>query len=238
MTAAAQSKISFSEYFGKAITLYADNFQVLVNFSFACVAPTLFKALLDGADENGVSLIGLLLSPVIFCIYTFFLMCLTYMTASLAMGNKPTAGEVMKHVGAKFLSGIGGYLLLSLAVIVGIILLILPGIYCLTIFYFFIFAVLLEDKGVGAAFKRSDALVRPRFWKVLAAHGLVFLVTVVFLIPFILGMKMLGLGNGITTVVAGVVAGLVMPVLVAFYYFIYAALKAAHDGVMNISVHT
>ena len=50
-------------------------------------------------------------------------------------------------------------------------------------------------------------------------------------------MKMMGFGKDISTVLVGVMAGLVMPVLVAFYYFIYAALKADHDGVMNISVH-
>ncbi len=236
MTAPAKSMLSLSEYFGRAVTLYAEHFLVLVNLSFACIAPTIFKSLMDG--EGGVSLIGIFLTPVVFCMYTFFLMSLTYMIASLAMEHPLTAGDAMKYVRTKFFKGLGGYLLLGLGVMAGLFLLILPGIYCFTVFYFFVFALLLEDKGVWDAFKRSDELVRPRFWKVLAAHGLVFLLTLVLLTPLVVGVRMLGFGDEITVVFLGVVAALILPVLIAFYYFIYAALKVEHDGVMNISVHT
>jgi hypothetical protein len=238
MTAVSSSKVSFSEYLGRALRLYADNFSVLMNFSFACMAPTIFKSLLDATDETGVSLIGVLLSPVIFCIYTFFLMCLTYMTSSLAMNRDLTARDAVTYVRTKFFRGLGGYLLLSVGVIAGLFLLVLPGIYCFTVFYFFIFAVLFEEKGVWVAFKRSDELVRFRFWRVLAAHGWAFFLSVLVMLPFFVGMKMMGLSSGITTVIVGVLVAIVMPVLAGFYYFIYADLKVEHDGVMNISVHS
>lgn len=236
MTSLSQNKTSFTEYFGRAMTLYAENFLALVNFSFACIAPTIFKALFDATDDPGVSLLGLLLAPIVFGVYTFFSMCLTYMTASLAMGQGVTAKDAMGYVAARFLRGVGGYLLLSLAVIVGFVLLIVPGIYCFTVFYFFIYEILLEDKGIIASFKRSDELVRHRFWRVLAAHGLVFLLTALLFMPLVIGMKMMGLDNGLSMVLTGVVAALLMPVFVAFYYFIYADLKVEYDGVINISV--
>ena len=230
MTGPAKDTSSFVEYFSRAVTLYAENFTVLVNFSFACVTPTVLKTILDGADETGVSLLGLILTPFIFLVYTFFLMCLTHMTASLGMGQGISAKDVMAHVAARFLRGVGAYFLLSFAVLAGLFLLIVPGIYCFTVFYFFIFALLLEDKGLLDSFKRSDELVRPHFWKVLAAHGLVFCLMALLFVPLVVGASMMGLGSGVSMVLTGVAAAVVMPVFIAFYYFIYADLKAGHDG--------
>jgi len=154
------------------------------------------------------------------------------------MGQRITSSEAMAHVWAKFLRGAGGYLLLSLAVIAGIKLLILPGVYCFTVFYFFIFEILLQDKGLLASFKRSDELVRYRFWRVLAAHALVFCLTALFFVPFVIGMAMLGLGNGVSIVLTGAIAALFMPVFVGFYYFIYADLSAEHDAAINTPVNS
>ncbi len=226
--------IFFSEYLGRAITLYADNFSALMLFSFACAAPAVFNALLNAV---GLPFVSFLLIPVIFCVHIFFLMCMTYMVVSLAMDRQVTAGEVMVYVRDRSLRGIGGYLLLTLVVLLGFMLLILPGIFCFTVGYFFIFVILLEDMGVVAAFKRSYALVSPCFWKVLGAHGLVFLLTGVLLLPFFVGMTMMGFDREIVMPFIGVVAALSMPAFVAFYYFIYTDLKAGLDGVMNISVH-
>ncbi len=238
MTEPAKNPISFPDLFGRSIALYAQNFLVLVNLSFACTAPTIFKSLLDGAGDQGLSWIAVVLMPIVFIINTFFLMCLTYMTAMLATDQQVTVREAVDHVRGKFFRGVGGYLLLSAAVILGTVLLVLPGLYCFVVFYFFVFAILLEDAGIVASFKRSDELVRSRFWTVLLAHGLVFLMTMILLLPVIFGLSMMGLAGAFTTVFVGVVTAVVMPVLVAFYYFVYAALKAEHDGVMNISVHT
>jgi hypothetical protein len=232
----SKNTTSFIEYFTRAMAFYAEHFLALVNLSFACIAPTIFKTILDGTGDPGGSLIGLLLAPVIFCVYTFFSMCLTYQTVSMAMGQGLTVKDVMAHVAARFLKGVGGHLLLSLVVIVGSILLILPGIYCFVIFYFFIFGILLEDKGVFASFKRSHELAHHRFWRVLAAHALVFLLMILLFMSLIIGMKMMGADNLITMVLTGVVAALTMPVFVAFYYFVYADIKAEYDGVLNIVV--
>ena len=238
MTSPLKDNISFSECFGRGIKLYADHFPLLVNFSFACTVPTILKTLLDSEEASGLTWTTLLFTPIIFIVYTFFAMCLSYAIAILATGQLITIKEIVAHVSVKFLRGVGGYSLLSLAVLAGIILLVLPGLYCLTVFYFFIFAILLEEKGVWESFKRSDELVRPHFWKVLAAHGLVFLLMILLLTPFMIGMSMMGWSQTVISVVIGVASALIMPILVAFYYYIYATLKAGHDGVINISVHS
>ncbi len=237
MTEPSKSTISFSEFFGKAVALYTENFMPLVNFSFACTAAIVLKSLLDTTTETGMSLLAVILSPVFFAVNTFFLMCLTYMVSSLAMGKPLTPGDAMQYVWGKFLRGMGGYLLLSLLALVGLLLLVVPGIYVITAFNFFIFAILLDDKGVLDSFKYSRELVHSRFWKVLAANALVFVLAFVLTTPIALGIQMMGLPNGVTVVVIGVAGALVMPVMVGFYYFIYEALKAGREGVVNISVH-
>jgi len=236
MTEPSKNMASFTEYLGRAVTLYAENFTIFLNFSFACVAPTVIKSLLDGAEDANVAVLGLLLGPLVFCVYTFFTMCLTYVVASLGRGQGLSAREAMGHVRARFLRGTGGYLLLSFAVIAGLFLLVVPGIYCFTVLYFFIFEILLEDKGVVASLKRSHELVCPCFWRILAAHGVVFGLTALLFVPLIVGMGMIGIANVVSLVLMGVVAALVMPVFVAFYYFIYADIKPGQDGVINTPV--
>jgi hypothetical protein len=237
MTEPSKSSISFSEFFGKAVTLYTENFMPLVNFSFACTAVMVLKSLLDTTTETGTSLLAVILSPIFFAVNTFFLMCLTYMVSSLAVGKSLTPGDVMQYVWEKFLRGMGGYLLISLLALAGLLLLIVPGIYVITVFNFFIFAILIDDKGVLDSFKYSRELVHSRFWKVLAANALVFAVAFLFMVPIALGGRMMGLANGVLVVIIGVVGALAMPVFVGFYYFIYEALKVEREGVVNISVH-
>jgi hypothetical protein len=63
---------------------------------------------------------------------------------------------------------IGADLVYVLLVVVGLLLLVVPGLVALTWFALVAPAVKIEGLGIAAALRRSRALVRPRFWPVFA----------------------------------------------------------------------
>jgi hypothetical protein len=66
-------------------------------------------------------------------------------------------------------------ILLGLAIGVGFLLLIIPGLFLLTIWIFVIPAIVLENRGIGEAFGRSRELVRGHGWNVFGVIVLTFL---------------------------------------------------------------
>jgi hypothetical protein len=227
-----------SDFLGRSITTYKENFLLLLNFSCAASAPVIFKMLLQSSEDQGLAALGTLLGPVVFCVYVFFFLCLIFVAASLMQGQVLEPKEVMAHVWKKFWQGIACYLVFGIAVMAGLFLLIVPGIYCFTVLSFFAFAVLLEDKGVWASFKRSDELVKGSFWPVLGANAIIMLLMAGLFLPIILGLKMMGVGDLILFVILGVAGALVAPAFIIFYYLIYDQLKNEKDGALNISVRS
>jgi hypothetical protein len=66
-------------------------------------------------------------------------------------------------------------ILLGLAIGIGFLLLIVPGLVALTLWIFVIPAIVLENRGVGEAFGRSRELVRGNGWSVFGVIVLTFL---------------------------------------------------------------
>lgn len=233
---ASKSSFSISDLLGRSITSYKENFIMLFNFSCAASAPVILRMLLQASTDEGISALGLLLGPVVFCVYVFFFMCLVFTAASLVQGQVVGARDVMLHVKSRFFRALGAYLIFAVLIFAGCVLLVVPGIYCLTVLLFYPFAILLEEKGIWDAFKRSQELVKGSFWSVLAANGTAFLISLGMFLPLFIGLKMMDCSDGVLLLLLGIVGTLTAPVFVIYYYFIYDNLKVATDGTLNISV--
>ena len=92
--------------------------------------------------------------------------------ADLGVGQ--TLERVKPRVGTLVLAG----LIAGVAVGIGFLLLIVPGLYLLTIWLVIIPAIMLEGRGVGDAFGRSRELVRGYGWSVFGVIVLTFLIVV------------------------------------------------------------
>jgi hypothetical protein len=79
-------------------------------------------------------------------------------------GARRTLGEVLTHI--PILRLLGADLLLGLLVVVGLLLLVVPGLVVLSWFALVAPVIEVERSGVRAAFRRSRALVRGHFWLV------------------------------------------------------------------------
>ena len=92
--------------------------------------------------------------------------------ADLTMGQ--TFRRVQQHLGTLAIAGI----LAGLAVAVGFVLLIAPGLYLLTIWSVLIPAIVLERRGVMEAFGRSRELVSGYGWSAFGVVVLCFLILI------------------------------------------------------------
>jgi hypothetical protein len=83
-----------------------------------------------------------------------------------------TLDRVTPHLGTLVAAG----LLAGIAIAIGLVLLIVPGLYLMTIWLVIVPAIMLENRGVSDSFSRSHDLVRGYGWSVFGVIVLTFLI--------------------------------------------------------------
>ncbi len=118
-------------------------------------------------------------------------------------------------------------ILAGLAIGIGLILLIAPGLYLLTIWCLIVPVIVLEGAGTTAAFSRSRELVRGFGWQVFGTLVLVFLLMLG--LGLVLGIIFSGLptaaSNFVSSIVSGTIAAPFLALVLTLGYF---RLLAAH----------
>jgi hypothetical protein len=123
---------------------------------------------------------------------------------------KPDIGRI---TGAGILAGLG--------IAIGFVLLVIPGLYLITIWSVVIPVVVLERRGVGEAFGRSRSLVRGHGWNVFGVIVLAWLVLLLagFVIAAITAPFTEAVGAFLADLISGTVTGpFVVLVLTLVYY--------------------
>jgi hypothetical protein len=138
--------------------------------------------------------------------------------AETLQAARPAVGRVAL---ASILAGIG--------IAIGLVLLIVPGLFLLTIWCMIVPVIVLEGAGAGAAFERSRALVRGHGWQVFGTLVLVFVVLLVA--SLVLGLLLTPLPDAANSFLSGIVSGtLVSPFLALVLTLGYFRLTAAQSG--------
>jgi hypothetical protein len=120
-------------------------------------------------------------------------------------------------------------ILAGLAIGIGLILLIAPGLYLLTIWCLIVPVIVLEGAGTTAAFSRSRELVRGFGWQVFGTLVLVFVVMLA--VGLVLGIIFAALPTAAANFVSSIVSGtIVAPFLALVLTLGYFRLLAAHGG--------
>jgi hypothetical protein len=120
-------------------------------------------------------------------------------------------------------------ILAGLAIGIGLVLLIAPGLFLLTIWCLIVPVIVLEGAGTTAAFGRSRQLVRGFGWQVFGTLVLVFVVMLA--VNLVLGIIFAALPTAATNFVSSIVSGtLVSPFLALVLTLGYFRLLAAHGG--------
>jgi hypothetical protein len=131
-----------------------------------------------------------------------------------------TVGELFSHaapfVGTLVLNGI----LAGIAIAIGFVLIIVPGLILLTIWAVIAPSIVVEDMGVFEAFGRSRDLVRGHGWQVFGAIVLAFLIVfVVGLVASIVGAAIGNVGQVVLQTAASVATAPVAALVSSILFF-------------------
>jgi hypothetical protein len=120
-----------------------------------------------------------------------------------------TFARVRPHLPGIIVAGI----LAGIAIVIGLILLIVPGLFLLTIWSLIIPVIVLEGRSAGEAFGRSRELVRGYGWSVFGVIVITFLALIVASI--IVGIATFWLPDGVDRFVSDVISNTVVVPFVA-----------------------
>lgn len=126
----------------------------------------------------------------------------------------------------------GASILAGIAIGIGLLLLIAPGLYLLTIWCLIVPVIVLERAGVGAAFERSRQLVSGHGWNVFGTLILVFLLLLVtnLVITLLLAALPDAARNLIGSIVSGTLVSPFLALVLTLGYFRLLASHAAPGG--------
>jgi hypothetical protein len=125
------------------------------------------------------SIIGLIIASIVQA-------ALTRATVSASEGVRASFGESLGTGLRVVLPLIGLTILFSIGIMLGFMLLIVPGIILLTMWAVAIPALVIEREGVGAAFRRSSQLTKGARWKIFALF--LVLLIIYWLLSLVIGL--------------------------------------------------
>ncbi len=201
-----------------SLTLYKNNFKYLfllgviggIGFSINEYIRFFYK----GALIGGVS------SVIANLLFGWTVIMLVLASWKLLNDEKISIQESLSSASNSFIQFILSQILYFLLVIVGFILLIVPGLYLGTIFTFACIPIVLEQKNVIEGFKISKNLIKGYFWvilligiSVMAISGAVYFISGLF-------------GSLMKVLLYGIFTALIVPYLSILEVSIYKEIKA------------
>ena len=210
-----EGKVSVGETLRETFAIYWDQAGVLLPVAFWLF---LLSAIVEALTIDLLALfwIGMVVSLTVGTLYQGMVVGLVQ---DLQDGRRDSSvPDLMRSVLPVFWTLIGAGFLTAIGIVGGLILLIVPGIYLLTVWAIVAPVVVVERRGVTDSLGRSRQLVRGNGWPVLGA------VMVGFLVAAIAGP---GLSALATSIVDGEIVDLVFTVLAQTLAAPIAALVAA-----------
>jgi hypothetical protein len=143
--------------------------------------------------------------------------------ADMSIGD--TVRAATPYLGAVAVASI----LAGIAITIGLILIIVPGLYLITIWAVIVPVIVLEQSGALASFGRSQRLVRGNGWHVFGTLVLVYIIMLV--VGIILGLIFSALphslANGLSSIISGTLIAPFLALVVTLVYYRLSATSAA-----------
>jgi hypothetical protein len=140
-----------------------------------------------------------------------------------------SVGETVSAATPYIWSVAAASILAGIAIAIGLALIIVPGLWLITIWAVIIPVIVIERSGALASFGRSRQLVRGHGWHVFGTLVLVFIIQIV--VDIVLGLIFSGLprvwGSGLSTIISGT---LIAPFIALVVTLIYYRLVGAGAG--------
>lgn len=205
----------------------------------------MFYMLTSGVLEDPEGLAGYMMSlgywvsflvtmPLSFMLYGSCIL----LSESTAQGNPFGTGKCIAFVARRLLTIILAFILFMLAVAIGTVLLVIPGLLLMVSLYLFLPAIVLDGKGAIESLKYSHGLVWGNWWRTAA------IVTIAVIIIYVL-MLLVGAAIGLALIVTGLTPAtaflietgtsalatlVITPFFTALYVEVYRDLKMRKTG--------
>jgi ABC-type multidrug transport system fused ATPase/permease subunit len=204
------AKLDTARVFERIFAIYKDQFTLLIPAALVVFVPV---AVISGIVYAGdVSIFGAILVAALATIATYWFQGMVVEAARDILDGRRdhTVGSLVQSVtpviGPLVVAGI----LAGLGVGIGLLLLIVPGLFLLTIWAVIAPAIVIERRAAFESFGRSRELVRGSGWQVFGV------ILVLFLLQFIVTAVIQALANSVSDSFAGyAVADLITRLLVA-----------------------
>ena len=206
--AAPERRLTVGGVISEAFELYGKHAATLIFAALAIfIVSGVIQGLLNEADSWILSFVGSIVSLVAWALFTGFVVSLV---SDVRDGRRDfTAGELLSSGWHAVLPLIAFGILFGLGVGIGFLLLIIPGLFLLTIWSVGVPAIVVERAGVFEAFGRSHELVRGDGWTVFGA------IVVAFLVLWGLGIAAVLLGAVIADAAGAIILAIIVNVLAA-----------------------
>ena len=212
-------KVEIGAIIGDTIDVYRDHYGPLIGVSAAVfVVVGILQAALYADGRTGSILIGSFISLLGATLYTGFVVKLV---EDVRDGRRDfTVRELFSSAAAVIGSLLVNGILKGIAVVIGLVLLIAPGLWLLTIWAVTAPVIVIERVGGIAAFGRSVELVRGRGWDVFGVVVVSFVITIA--IAFVFGLIGSPLGSGgqiALSTIGSILAAPITALVAAILYF-------------------
>ena len=222
-----ERKLDVGGTLSQAFSIYGSQAGVLIPLALVLF---LIVAVVNGIAAESVVLlpIGLAVSVVAGTLYTGMVVTLV---SDVQDGTRDySVGDLVSSARHVILPLIGAGLLAGLGIGLGILLLVIPGLFLMTIWAVIAPVIVLERVGVMRSFGRSRELVRGDGWRVFGV--IVSVVIIVFVVRAILGAIAVGIDD---SAVARIVfdwigSSLTAPITAIVAAVIYFHLKGVKEG--------
>ncbi len=167
--------------------------------------------------------IGVLLGSVVEIVAAFLLQATLVKAVQdvrdgrVDMSIGETVSAATPYIGTVALASI----LAGVAITIGLLLVIVPGLYLITIWAVIVPVIVIEESGALASFGRSRQLVRGRGWHVFATLVLVYVILLV--VNLVLGLIFSALphvlGSGLSSIISGTLVAPFLALVVTLVYY-------------------
>lgn len=178
-------QFSIGSVIGSSVGVYARNFISftvlaalisLINLAMTSVMGTDPDAIAAGQINFTAIAVGSIVGIIVSALTQA---AIIYGTFQDLRGQKASMGACISRGIATMIPVIVGSILFSLAVTVGLALLIIPGIILLLMWWVYIPVVVVENKGITGSFGRSSELTRGRRWHLLGLFLVILIISIV-----------------------------------------------------------
>ena len=232
------AKLDTARVFERIFDMYRDQFTLLIPAALVVFVPV---AIVSGIVYAGdVSILGVAIISAVATIATYWFQGMVVEAARDILDGRRdhTVGTLIQSASPVVVPLLVAGILAGIGIGIGLILLIVPGLFLLTIWAVIAPVIVIERRGALESFGRSRELVRGNGWQVFGV------IVVLFLLQFIVSAVIQALANSVSdSFGAYAIADLVVRLLVAPLSALAAAvlffeLKAIHgEPVLGTDAH-